>query len=161
MPRISTSSPAHCPYQMPTLKMIYRKWLHTAIIGQRILKHVPPIREKSTISRKQDHISLSENGTFRVLRSNDVRNGQRVFGVRFVDELKRAKLSVLFKSRLFPQNYCGIDASPIGTKAPTVQRYNQRTIVALEAYFPDMVPFTRDITHAYVQSTSTLEREVY
>lgn len=68
---------------------------------------------------------------------------------------------MIFKSRLVDPNCSDEGAANVATKAPTVQRFSKRLMLALDASSPDKSAFLRDITKAYTQSNSRLEREVY
>lgn len=112
-------------------------------------------------SRKQELKGLLMNGTFLPMDRAEIPHNTRVFGSRFVDELKRAERGLRRKSRLVAQNYSDEGATQIPTKAPTIQRATQRLVMSLAASIEDMTPFIRDVTQAYVQSRSKLERDVY
>lgn len=66
---------------------------------------------------------LIDNGRFLKILEVDVPSGTRNFGSRFVDELKRAYIGLLFKIRLLAQNYAEEDGAGalVATKAPKVQ----------------------------------------
>lgn len=101
-----------------------------------------------------------DNGTFLPVPEDSVPANTRVFGSRFVDELKRVDLGTLFKSRLVAQNYGDEGAAGIAPKAPTVQSFSQRLMFLLAASVMGTKPFLRDISQAYLQSDTSLEREV-
>lgn len=84
-----------------------------------------------------------------------------MFGIRFVDDLKKSDNGVLFKSCLETRNYGHDDAPGVATKAATVQLSSQRVMFALYASFPTMRPFIREIAQAYTQYTTPLERDVF
>lgn len=92
---------------------------------------------------------------------SDVPAGTRVFGSRFIDQVKGAGEMMRKKSRLVAQNYRDEDAGRIATKAPTIQRSSQRALLCLAASLPGTEIFSRDVTQAYVQATKPLERPVY
>lgn len=54
--------------------------------------------------RRAELEGLMENGTFKKVDKADIPNGARVFGARFVDEIKRTGTGLRKKSLLFPQN---------------------------------------------------------
>jgi hypothetical protein len=47
------------------------------------------------------------------------------------------------------------------TQSPTIQRVSQRLILCLAAIYPDKRLYLRDISQAYVQSTTNLNRQFY
>ena len=101
------------------------------------------------------------DGTFIPIKEEDIKGEPRIFGSRFVDELKKVGDRLKKKSRLVAQNYADDDATAIATKAPTVQRFAQRVALSIAASYPELIPYTRDITQAYIQSHTDLERDVY
>ena len=111
-------------------------------------------------SRKTELQGLIVDGTFEVVHKSLVGNS-RIFGSRFIDELKYVGDTEKKKSRLVAQNYADVEAASIATKAPTVQRFSQRVALSIAASLPNMKVYTRDVTQAYIQSRSRLEREVY
>lgn len=120
------------------------------------------LEEKAfSASRKTELEGLLRDGTFKPTQLSDVPHSTRIFGCRFVDELKKVGAQLKKKSRLVAQNYSDIGATCIPTKAPTVQRYSQRTALSIAVSSPHMESYTRDITQAYVQSNTMLERNVY
>jgi hypothetical protein len=47
------------------------------------------------------------------------------------------------------------------TRSPTIQRVSQRLILCLTVMFSHMKLYLRNITQAYVQSTTSLNRDFY
>lgn len=103
---------------------------------------------------------LLDNGTFTETKTSQIPEGTRIFGSRFIDELKSTEKGYRKKKRHVDQNYLDAGAAGIAMKEPTVQRLSQRLILSLAASMPDIEVFTRHITQAYIQSGSTLERDV-
>lgn len=112
-------------------------------------------------TRKAELQGLINNGTFETANINDIPPNTRIFGSRFIDDLKKIGRRLKQKSRLVAQNYMDEEAAEMGTKAPTIQRFSQRLLIALAASIPETYTATRDITQAYVQSRSRLERPVF
>lgn len=112
-------------------------------------------------SRRKELQGLISNGTFIPVDKSEVPEGARIFGSRFIDELKQADTGIRKKSRLVAQNYSDDEAAHLATKAPTIQRSTQRMIMSIAVSMKGMRAFTRDVTQAYVQSKSELERKVY
>lgn len=112
-------------------------------------------------TRTDELIGLLEGGTFKAVMRTVVPEGMRVFGSRFIDQVKGAGDMMRKKSRLVAQNYGDEDAAGIATKAPTVQRYSQRVLLSLASSLPACKVFSRDVTQAYIQATKPLERPVY
>ncbi|KHJ31689.1 hypothetical protein EV44_g3301 [Erysiphe necator] len=80
---------------------------------------------------------------------------------RFVDDIKhRGTEKEYAKSRLVVQMYKDDQKNSVLTQSPTLQRVSQRIILALAAMLPCDL-FLRDITQAYVQSTTNLSRDIY
>ena len=112
-------------------------------------------------SRKAELEGLTKDGTFEPIHESKVPTTVRIFGSRFVDELKKVGCMLKKKSRLVAQNYTDDEATAIPTKAPTVQRISQRVALCIAASMSSMNMYTRDITQAYIQSHTQLERDVY
>lgn len=75
--------------------------------------------------RQEDLEGLLRNGTFRPIDKKDIPQGARVFGSRFVDEIKKAAHGLGEKSSLVPQNVSDEVATMVVPKAPTIQRFSQ------------------------------------
>lgn len=87
--------------------------------------------------------------------------GKRVFKSRMVREVKGQSTSTPFeKSRLVIQAYNDDGKQFILTQSPTIQRSSQRIIVALAPTFlkENCHLWLRDITQAYIQSATELQR---
>ena len=104
---------------------------------------------------------MINDGTFIPVKASTLEPNTRIFGSRFVDELKKVGDDLRKKSRLIAQNYADEGAATIPTKAPTVQRFSQRIALSIAASISHMNTYTRDITQAYIQSQTQLERDVY
>lgn len=65
------------------------------------------------------------------------------------------------KSRLVAQNFRDKGATCIPTKSPTVSRMGQRIAVATAALSSSHMSYVRDISQAYIQSETMLQRLVY
>ena len=92
--------------------------------------------------------------------------GTRIFNSRFVDEVKNSGTDRAYeKSRIVVQAYNDSEKHIVLTQSPTIQRVSQRLILSIAAITiatnSDTHLFLRDITQAYVQSTSKLNREFY
>lgn len=59
------------------------------------------------------------------------------------------------------QNYNETAGTDISTKARTVQRFSQRLLFILAPSVGNTPEFSRDVSKAYVQTNSRIEREVY
>ena len=111
--------------------------------------------------RRDELDGLLKDGTFVPVKLSNVPESSRIFGSRFVDEIKKVGKGLRKKSRLVAQNYADNDAASIATKAPTVQRFSQRVALSIAASLPTLVPYVRDVTQAYVQAHTNLERRVF
>ena len=117
-----------------------------------------------TSSRHKEITGLLENGVFEVINPKDVPTNIRIFNSRFVDEIKNPGTDKAFeKSRLVVQAYNDEEKNLVLTQSPTIQRVSQRLIICLAAILQDSGKelYLRDITQAYVQSTSDLSRDFY
>lgn len=70
----------------------------------------------------------------------------RIFGSRFVDELKKVGERLKRDIRRVTQNYADEGAFTISTKAPTVHRFSQRMFLCLAEFTPAMEVYTKDVT---------------
>ncbi|EED15826.1 conserved hypothetical protein [Talaromyces stipitatus ATCC 10500] len=104
---------------------------------------------------------LIANGTFKIIHREDLDlRAVRIFNSRLVNEIKGKNEEPYEKSRLVIQGYNDAGKTGILTQAPTIQRASQRLIVSLIAtlILMGMVVDLRDITQAYTQSKSKLQR---
>ncbi len=116
-------------------------------------------------SWNQEINGLIAKGVFRFEEYDPEKHaGVRIFNSRLVNEVKgKATNSPYEKSRLVIQAYNDEGKEMILTQSPTIQRASQRVIVALApslAQLPEknIKMWLRDITQAYVQSTTFLNR---
>jgi hypothetical protein len=114
-------------------------------------------------SRQAEISGLLEKGVFEIASLNDVTGGVRIFNARFVDEIKNKGTDKAFeKSRLVVQAYNDNEKQLVLTQSPTIQRVSQRIILCIAAMKTDKSRlYLRDISQAYVQSTTPLNREFY
>jgi hypothetical protein len=113
-------------------------------------------------SRQSEIVGLLEKGVFEV--AHNVPDDMRIFKARFVDEVKNKGTSNAFeKSRLVVQAYNDEEKSLVLTQSPTIQRVSQRIILCVAAMTidKDIGLYLRDISQAYVQSTTLLNRDFY
>jgi hypothetical protein len=112
-------------------------------------------------SQQREIDGLIARGVFEFVRYNPNVHKGRIFNSRLVNEVKGKSTETPYeKSRLVIQAYNDIGKGVILTQSPTIQRASQRLILALA---PSLVRrgiklFSRDITQAYVQSTTFLNR---
>lgn len=114
-----------------------------------------------TDSRRTELRELIKREVFKVVPRKQVPNGTRIYGTRWVDSIKTVDGKTVQKSRIVAQNFRDSGAVSISTRSPTVSRFAQRVAIASAALFPQHKSFVRDISQAYVQSSTTLERDVY
>lgn len=113
-------------------------------------------------SRRQELNRLSDNGTFVPEICSEFPPNTRAFGSRFVDTIKLDDQGdYRRKSRLVTNNHNDEGFTTIETRAPTLKRCSQIILPALAASDDAFIVFIRDVTQAYVQFTSSLERNVY
>ena len=118
-----------------------------------------------TVSRQKEIVRLLEKGVFKVVTTENIPSNARIFNSRFVDEMKNPGTDKAYgKSRLVVQAYNDKDKNLVLTQLSRIQRVSQRLIVCLAAMFQDndnIKLYLQDITQAYVQSTSDLNRDFY
>jgi len=112
-------------------------------------------------SREKELAGLMGRKIFQIVDKCSVPHGARIFGTRFLDSMKTVDGKTFPKSRLVAQNYRDKDATKISTKSPTITRLGFRMAISLCVMFPDMEPYLRDISQAYTQADSNLDRKVY
>ncbi len=128
---------------------------------------MPPLPNMSPLpnfqaSRLKELNGLLEKGVFEIMETGDVPAGARIFGSRFVDQVKNEGTEKAFeKSRLVVQAFNDSEKHGILTQTPTIQRASQRLIIALSLAIPQLSLYLRDITQAYTQSRSELARDVF
>ena len=106
-------------------------------------------------------LGLLEKGVFKPVYQ--VPKGIYIFNSRFVDKMKQKGTKKAFpKSRLVVQVYKDEEKSLVLTQSPTIQRISQRIILCLAAIKgKEAGLYLRDISQAYVQSTTSLNRDFY
>jgi hypothetical protein len=113
-------------------------------------------------SRRKEINGLMEKGVFEAIDLKDIPPGVRIFNLRFVDEIKNPGTDKAFeKSRLVVQAYNDANKSLVLTESPTIQRCSQRLILCLAPCKKDSKLYLRDVTQAYTQSTTLLNRDFY
>ena len=113
-------------------------------------------------SRLKEINGLLDKGVFEIMDKRDIPAGARVFGSRFVDQIKNEGTEKAFeKSRLVVQAFNDSGKHEILTQAPIIQRASQRLIIALSLTIPGLSLYSRDITQAYTQSRFELARDVF
>lgn len=131
-------------------------------ISNRIQVKVHPNTNHDFLESRQLELDgLLGRGVFRVVHKSVVPKEMRVYGTRWVDELKTVDGVEIHKSRLIAQNYKDKQATVLATKSPTISRVGQRLAIALAPMFPQHQSYVRDISQAYVQSESSLDRKVF
>lgn len=115
-------------------------------------------------SDKMEVDDLIGRGVFRFERWSRTRHGEhRLFKSRMVREVKGKTTKPYEKSRLIIQGYNDENKDSILTQSPTIQRMSQRTILAIAPSLirdNGMSLMLRDITQAYPQSKSELQRTI-
>jgi hypothetical protein len=112
-------------------------------------------------SRRKEIKDLLERRVFELIIIENVPRDVRIFNSRFVDEIKHLSTSDAYeKFRLVVQAYNNQGKTLILTQSSTNQRMSQRIILALAAIIKHNL-YLRDITQAYVQSKTPLNREFF
>ena len=116
-----------------------------------------------TGSRQAEITGLIEKGVFEPVPLSVVPKGTRIFNARFVDEVKNGGTDKAFeKSRLVVQAYNDQNKQLVLTQSPTIQRISQRLLLCIAAIRGTTAAlYLRDISQAYVQSTTSLNRDFY
>ena len=116
-------------------------------------------------SDKKEIDSLISNGVFQFVRFDRKIHGfNRIFGSRMVREIKGKGTNAPYeKSRLVIQGHNDTGKNAILTQSPTIQRVSQRLIVALAPTLLSHGIFLwlRDITQAYTQSATIMQRKIF
>lgn len=116
-------------------------------------------------SRAKEVDGLLEREVFEFVDEDSVPKGTRIFKLRFVDEIKNRNTPQAFpKSRLVVQAYNDPEKHHVLTQAPTLQRCSERLLLSIAASTKsthDSKIYLRDITQAYVQSDTNLNRDFY
>ena len=128
-----------------------------------LMQHMQaPIPAPFVESRKKKINDLFEKSCFEIVSISDVPHGTRIFNSRFVDEIKNiGTVDAYEKSRLVMQTYNDDGKAEVLTQTPTIQRMSQRFILTLAANMSHLNLFLRDISQAYVQSTTSLARKFF
>jgi hypothetical protein len=114
-------------------------------------------------STKAEIESLISRGVFEFVCLKDYAlSGDRIFKSRIVNEVKGKTTKLYEKSRLVIQGYGDDGKAAILTQSPTIQRASQRLILAIIPTLRQegMTAWLRDITQAYVQSNTSLNRKI-
>ena len=93
-----------------------------------------------------------------MIKIEDLPKSARLFKSRFIDSIKFAGTpNALEKSRLVVQAYKDQNKNTVLTQSPTIQRASQRLLLSM-ALIRNYSIFSRDISQAYTQSKTNLER---
>lgn len=106
-------------------------------------------------SRMSELNGLREMGTFQVVPKSES-EGHRLYSSVFVDKIKSDGSK---KSRLCVAAF-NDDQHRLFTAAPTVKRMSLRLLISLSTMY-GVGLHTRDVSKAFIQSTTTLRRPVY
>ncbi|KAF7122850.1 hypothetical protein CNMCM5793_000960 [Aspergillus hiratsukae] len=113
-------------------------------------------------SQNKEIKGLIAKGMFNFIQYDPAKHaGIRIFNSRLVNEIKgKATVTPFEKSQLVVQAYNDDGKEMILTQSPTIQRASQRIIVALAPSLSGkkVSLSIRDITQAYVQSTTSLNQ---
>ncbi|POS83447.1 hypothetical protein EPUL_004675 [Erysiphe pulchra] len=115
-------------------------------------------------SRQIEILGLIEKGVFKTVKFDEVPAGTRLLDARFFDEIKHKGTDKAFeKSRLVVQAYNDREKGVVLTQSPTIQRINQRLIFCIATLMQtnDVNLYLREISQAYVQSITKLNRNFY
>jgi hypothetical protein len=119
--------------------------------------------EPFELSNRKEIDALVARGVFAFEQYDKQKHAGRIFKSRIVREVKGKQTSTPYeKSRLVIQAYNDQGKELILTQSPTIQRASQRLLVAIAPTLLEkgMSLWLRDITQAYVQSTTFLQRQI-
>jgi hypothetical protein len=118
--------------------------------------------DSSFIAFRQKKIAdLLEKEIFLSVNKRNVSANIRIFNSRFVDEVKNSGTEKTFeKFRLVMQTFNDQNKTLVLIQLSIIQRISQRLIICLAATL-SMNLYLRDITQAYVQSATSLNRGFY
>jgi hypothetical protein len=116
-----------------------------------------------TNARASELRGLLGQGMFKIVKRSQVPELTRIYDTRWVDVTKEIGGNIVMKSRLVAKNFRDQGARSIPTRSPTVSKAAQRIVLATAA---SMIPkgnqmYVRDISQAYTQSETLLERDIY
>jgi hypothetical protein len=112
-------------------------------------------------SRQKEIIDLLEKRVFELIIIDAVLRNVRIFNFKFVDEIKHSDISDVYeKFKLMIQTYNDHDKTLMLTQSFTIQRMNQRIILALTAIIKHNL-YLKNITQAYVQSKILFNRQFF
>lgn len=113
-------------------------------------------------ARRKELTDLLEKQVFELVDITDVPVGMRVFGTKWVDTIKNEGTPMAYaKARLVIQAFNDLGKAEVLTQSPTIQRASQRIILSIAASLPDTSLYLRDISQAYVQSLTPINRLFY
>lgn len=114
-------------------------------------------------SRQLEVNGLLEKNVFETVKLDSILPNERIFGARFVDEIKHKGTDRAYeKSRLVVQAFNDADKTAVLTQSPTIQRASQRLLLCIAAVTAKSANLhLRDISQAYVQSQTKLNRDFY
>ena len=111
-------------------------------------------------ARTKEIHGLLNRGTFEIVPANDA-HGHKIYGGRFVNEIKNAETPHAYeKSRFMVQAFNDRNYGLL-THAPTVHKASQRICWAMCAQDPSFRFFYRDISQAYLQSETAIQRPIF
>jgi hypothetical protein len=124
--------------------------------------NITSVDSSFTASRQKEIAGLLEKGVFISVNKKDVSADVRIFSSRFVNEIKHSEPEKAFeKFRLVIQVFNDQNKTLVLTQSSIIQRISQRLIICLAVSLSQMKLYLRDITQAYVQSRSNLNRDFY
>jgi hypothetical protein len=136
-----------------------RKFLSPAA---NVIFNIISVDSSFTAFRQKEIADLLEKEVFLPINKRDVSSNIRIFNSRFVDEVKNPGTEKAFeKSRLMVQAFNDQNKTLVLTQSSIIQRVSQRLIICLAASLSQIDLYLRDITQAYVQSRSNLNRDFY
>lgn len=115
----------------------------------------------SVKSRASELSGLIENGTFKVINHDDVADGSRHFGSRFVYTITYTNSGARPNSCLVTLKYGYEEVARKSTIEPAALRSSQRLLLFFAALVKGMSAYIREVSLAYILSTASLKRNVY
>ncbi len=140
-----------------------RKYLASIAYLNFTLNSIISVDSSFIASRQQKIAELLEKEVFLSVNKIEIFSDVRIFNFRFVNEIKHSDTDKTFvKFRLVVQAFKNQNKILVLTQSLIIQRISQRLIICLVVtFFNSMKLYLRDITQAYVQSRSILNRDFY
>jgi Reverse transcriptase (RNA-dependent DNA polymerase) len=123
-------------------------------------KNLQPEDPRFQESILKEFRGLLQRGVFTLVQASELPRSSNILGSRFHLTIKNKAEDVVYKARLVVQGHRDAEKDSIVPEAPTLSHTSVRMILSLAAINRWPV-WVKDVTMAYLQSTSPLSRDVY